>query len=116
MSFPPSSPSGVPDRVTVSREGFRVGALPFGASTRKAVLHTDERGSLCEVLDPRWGWHPEPMVFAYFFTLRPGKVKGWGMHRTHDDRYFLVTGEMKVVLYDGQRPIHPRTAWSRRWF
>ncbi len=102
MTNPPASPSGVQDRPTVSQEGVRVGGLPAGASTRRAVLHTDERGSLCEIIDPRWGWHPEPLVFSYFFTLRPGKVKGWGMHRTHDDRYFLLTGEMKVVLYDGR--------------
>lgn len=61
----------------MSKEGVRVGGLPAGVSTRQAVLHADERGSLCEIYDPRWGWHPEPMVFTYFFTLRPGKVKGW---------------------------------------
>ncbi len=122
MRVPPNSPSGVKDRVTVNKQGERLGKLPTGASTRNAILHTDERGSLCEIFDPRWGWHPEPMVFSYFFTLRPGKVKGWGMHRTHDDRYFLVTGEMKVVLYDGRAdsPTHGLVSevvlseWSRQ--
>ena len=71
MSLLPSSPSGVPDRVTVSEEGVRVRALPTGVSTRKAVLHTDDRGSLCEIFDLRWGWHAEPVVATYFITLRP---------------------------------------------
>ena len=43
------------------------------------------------------------------------------MHHTHDDRYFLLTGEMKVVLYDGRAtsPTHGLLAevvlseWSR---
>jgi len=40
------------------------------------------------------------MVFSYLFTLRPNKVKGWGMHLLHEDRYFVLFGEMEVVMYD----------------
>jgi dTDP-4-dehydrorhamnose 3,5-epimerase len=34
------------------------------------------------------------------FTVRPGTVKGWGLHKLHEDRYFVVDGEMEVVMYD----------------
>ena len=30
-------------------------------------------------------------------------VKGWGMHKKHEDRYFILAGELEVVLYD-ERP------------
>jgi dTDP-4-dehydrorhamnose 3,5-epimerase len=40
------------------------------------------------------------MVFAHCFTIRPGYVKGWGLHKTHEDRYFILQGDMELVLYD----------------
>ena len=66
------------------------------------VVHTDDRGTVCEMYDPRWNWHPAPLVFTYCYTVRPGWVKGWAVHKTHDDRYCLLSGEMKVVLYDAR--------------
>jgi dTDP-4-dehydrorhamnose 3,5-epimerase len=88
------------DRQTVTPEGESTQTLPSGACMRDISTHTDDRGSVFEIFDPRWGWHTEPMVFSYCFTIRPGKVKGWGVHREHEDRYCLLFGEMKVVLYD----------------
>ena len=38
--------------------------------------------------------------FAYCFTVRPGIIKGWGLHQQHEDRYCLLQGEMELVLYD----------------
>jgi dTDP-4-dehydrorhamnose 3,5-epimerase len=90
----------IPDRQTVTPEGERVDPLPAGVTLRDAVTHVDERGSVCEMFDPRWGWHPDPLVFVYTFTIRPGWAKGWGVHRKHEDRYFLLAGEMEVVFYD----------------
>lgn len=58
------------------------------------------------MFDLRWNWHPDPIVFVYSFTIRPGRVKGWGMHKKHEDRYFVLCGEMEVVLYD-PRPDSP---------
>jgi dTDP-4-dehydrorhamnose 3,5-epimerase len=88
------------DQQTVTASGDRLAELPEGVTFRDAVTHVDDRGSVCELFDDRWEWHPDPLVFAYMFTLRPGMVKGWGMHREHDDRYFLLEGDLEVVLYD----------------
>ena len=77
-----------------------------GVRIREATLHTDDRGELCEVYDPRWGWMSEPLVYVYFVTVRPGATKGWALHKTHEDRYFIVNGELEVVLYD-PRPDSP---------
>jgi dTDP-4-dehydrorhamnose 3,5-epimerase len=33
-------------------------------------------------------------------------VKGWALHKRHEDRYFVITGELEVVLFDA-RPESP---------
>ena len=88
------------DRQTVSATSERVVNLIEGVSIREVPTHVDERGSVVELYDLRWKWHPDPLVFAHCFTIRPGYVKGWGLHKTHEDRYFILAGEMKLVLFD----------------
>src|ERR1700680_1418406 len=88
------------DPPTVSPSGEPLARLPDGVTFRPAPTHIDDRGSVCEMFDPRWRWHPEPLVFVYMFTLRPDKIKGWGLHKLHEDRYFVLVGEMQVVMYD----------------
>jgi dTDP-4-dehydrorhamnose 3,5-epimerase len=94
------------DRQMTTPEGVPVRRLTHGVAIRPLPTHVDQRGSVCELFDPRWRWHPDPMVFAYCFTIRPGVVKGWNLHREHEDRYALVQGEMALVLYD-PRPESP---------
>ena len=96
----------VRDRATVTSEGERLEPVPDGVVFRDVPTHVDERGPVVELFDPRWGWHPDPLVFVYSFTIRPGFAKGWGLHKEHEDRYVLLQGEMEVVLYD-ERPDSP---------
>jgi dTDP-4-dehydrorhamnose 3,5-epimerase len=88
------------DVQTVDSAGQSTGRLLDGMRFHDVVRHRDDRGSVVELYDPRWGWHPDPLVFSYLFTIRPGVAKGWGLHREHEDRYFVIAGEMEVVLYD----------------
>ncbi len=67
---------------------------------RRLITHVDDRGSLTELYDPRWGVHNEPLVFSYMLSIRPRVAKGWSLHRGHEDRYCLLHGEMALVLYD----------------
>lgn len=90
------------DTPTVTSEGASLAQLPEGVILRDLITHTDDRGTVCELYDPRWGIHPAPLVFAYAFTIRPGAAKGWGVHREHDDRYAFLTGELELVFYDGR--------------
>ena len=90
------------DGITVTPAGERTEERIAGFRIQDLVLHTDERGTVCELLDPRWDWHPDPLVFSYVWTIRPGWVKGWAMHKLHEDRYCLISGEMKVVLFDAR--------------
>lgn len=88
------------DVQTVSADGESVGQLIDGVILRHQVTQIDERGTLCEILDSRWDVTDSPIVYVYQFTIRPGKAKGWHVHRLHDDRIFISRGELKVVLYD----------------
>jgi dTDP-4-dehydrorhamnose 3,5-epimerase len=90
------------DAPTVNAEGRSLQMLPAGVTFRDLVTHTDDRGTVCEMYDPRWPWNDGPFVYAYFVTLRPGKVKGWAMHKLHEDRYCIMFGEMEVLLYDSR--------------
>jgi dTDP-4-dehydrorhamnose 3,5-epimerase len=94
------------DAQFVTPEGVPVRKLTHGVTIRELPTHVDQRGSVMELFDTRWNWHPEPLVFSYCFTLRPGVVKGWNLHKAHEDRYVLIQGELELVLYDprGESP------------
>jgi len=103
-----SSTQPLKDRPTVTLAGERIGRQIEGVIVRRAITQTDERGTLCEILNPAWSVHPAPLVYVYQFTVRPGKIKGWHSHRLHDDRIFISRGEVRVVLYDSrvESPTH----------
>jgi dTDP-4-dehydrorhamnose 3,5-epimerase len=88
------------DAATVSSDGKRLSRLTEGVTFHDVPTHVDQRGSVVELYDPRWNWHPAPLIFAHCFTVRPGYVKGWGLHQTHEDRYFILSGELLLVLFD----------------
>jgi dTDP-4-dehydrorhamnose 3,5-epimerase len=96
----------IKDVQTVTLDGRPVASLIDGVVIRAASTQADERGTLCEIYDPAWGVHIDPLVYVYQFTIRPGKIKGWHVHHLHDDRIFLSQGTVKVVLYD-DRPDSP---------
>jgi dTDP-4-dehydrorhamnose 3,5-epimerase len=102
----PTPDEPLQDRQTVTPQGQALQQLPHGVVLKDIHTQVDERGTICEMFDLRWNWHPDPLVFAYVFTIRPGFIKGWGLHKRHEDRYFLLYGEMQVVLYD-ERPESP---------
>ena len=81
-------------------DGTRVQALIDGVRLRPAVTQVDERGTLCEIYDPGWGFTDEPLVYVYQTTVEPGQAKGWMLHRLQDDRLFFSSGRAKVVLFD----------------
>jgi dTDP-4-dehydrorhamnose 3,5-epimerase len=94
------------DQQTVTADGVPLARLAAGVVFRDLPIHIDERGSVRELFDPRWPWHSDPLAYVYLFTVRPGMIKGWGLHRLHEDRYFVLHGDLEVVLYD-ERPDSP---------
>ena len=94
--------SSIPDGQMATPDGRTVYRLPVGAELHDLPCHPDDRGVVCELFDPRWAWLDHPFEFCYFWTLKPRTVKGWAVHLEHCDRYCIVSGEAKAVLYDGR--------------
>ncbi|MDW5595977.1 hypothetical protein VSS74_16630 [Conexibacter stalactiti] len=90
------------DVQTVTSNGASITQLPEGMVVRELITHVDERGSVVELYDPRWGVSPDELVFAYQFTIRPGRAKGWGIHRRHDDRYAFLDGDLELAFFDAR--------------
>jgi dTDP-4-dehydrorhamnose 3,5-epimerase len=93
---------------TVTADGERLRTLPDGVVLRDLVTHVDDRGSLCELVDPRWAEIDEPLTYSYMWTIRPGVIKGWAVHEHKADRYTLLFGEVEIVLWDDREgsPTH----------
>ncbi len=90
------------DPQTVTPEGAAVGETIDGVRVRAARTIPDDRGSICEMYSPAWGFSEEPLVYVYQTTIRPGQVKGWVLHYEQDDRLFFSGGTAKIVLYDAR--------------
>lgn len=93
---------GVKDTQTVTPDGRSVMPLIDGVEVRYAVTIPDERGTVVEIMSAGWEFTREPIVYVYQVTIRPGKIKGWIMHKTYDDRLFISLGTVKWVLYDAR--------------
>lgn len=72
---------------TLAAAGTVLRRLTDGVSFRPLPTIRDERGSVAEIFNPRWASNPDPLVFSYLFSIRLGVVKGWNLHREHQDRY-----------------------------
>jgi dTDP-4-dehydrorhamnose 3,5-epimerase len=90
------------DTPTVRTDGSLLQESIEGVEVRRARVHADERGTLCEIFDPRWGFTDDPLVYVYLATLRPGQVRGWVVHRLQNDRLFAYQGVLRIVLYDAR--------------
>ena len=91
------------DIQTVKPDGKPVAKLIDGVTFKEMRTQVDERGFLCEMYDSRWDWHKDPLVYSYVISVRPGIIKGWAVHKKHEDRYFVISGDLEVVLYDGRK-------------
>ena len=83
---------------SVTPEGRPIAPIIDGVWIRQAITHPDERGSVCEIMSE--SWDDKPLVHVYEIGIRPGVVKGWVKHELQDDRLFIASGSIRVVLYD----------------
>jgi len=95
------TPHAERDAPTVTSTGHRMARID-GVEIARLAPHADHRGSLTEVMTQASAFWREPIVHAYLFSIRPGRIKGWGMHKLQTDRYLGVRGEIRVVLFDGR--------------
>jgi len=73
-----------------------------GVMVRRLHGYHDDRGALFSFVDREDPFWREPVVHGCLYTVEPGRIKGWGMHRLQADRYFVVSGDLRVVLFDGR--------------
>jgi dTDP-4-dehydrorhamnose 3,5-epimerase len=90
------------DTATVTTEGVSLQDRIAGVELRRPPTHADERGTLTEIYDERWGFTDDPLVYVYHVTIRPGQLRGWVVHREQNDRLFAYAGVLKIVLYDAR--------------
>jgi len=72
-----------------------------GVKTKKLRVIPDERGRLMEILrndDELF----EKFGQVYITTAYPGVVKAWHYHKIQSDHFCVISGMMKVVLYDNR--------------
>jgi dTDP-4-dehydrorhamnose 3,5-epimerase len=70
-----------------------------GIKLKKLKVIPDERGRLMEIL------RSDDEFFTkfgqlYITTAYPGVVKAWHYHKKQTDNFCVVTGMMKIVVYD----------------
>ena len=72
-----------------------------GVAVKKLKVIPDERGRLMEMVRA----DDEDFIQfgqVYMTTAYPGIVKGWHYHKNQHDNMVVVTGMMKIVLYDSR--------------
>lgn len=72
-----------------------------GVILRKLNPICDGRGYLMEVLRADWDSFAG-FGQAYLTAAYPGVVKAWHAHKDQADNFCVVSGNAKVVLYDGR--------------
>ena len=68
-------------------------------SVRPLKRIVDERGSVMHMLRRDDPWFVE-FGEIYFSTVKPGVVKGWHLHKKMTLNYAVVSGRIKLALYD----------------
>jgi len=74
-------PPAEPDAPTVDAHGQPLTTGIEGVRYVRLTPQVDHRGSLTEVVNFDNDFWDEPIVYSYCFTIRPGRIKAWAMHR-----------------------------------
>lgn len=70
-----------------------------GVKIKKLKVIPDERGWLMEMLRSDDEFY-QKFGQVYLTVAYPGVVKGWHYHKVQTDHFVVVSGMLKVVLYD----------------
>jgi len=66
----------------------------------RPVPHED--GHVVEVARASWEVLGAPVVQVHVTTTLPGRIRAWGLHQKGTDRLFVVSGLVKIVVFDGR--------------
>ena len=93
---------GFKSNQTIDDKGELIQEVISEVKIHYPTTHQDERGTLCEIYNRTWGFSAPSDLHAYVVTVRPGKAKGWAVHKMQTDVYFFFQGISKLVLYDNR--------------
>jgi dTDP-4-dehydrorhamnose 3,5-epimerase len=96
----PEPVTPVKDEPSVTADGKPLKPLIVGVKVRYQRSIEDARGEVTEVYRDSWGVHDDPLVYVYQVSIRPGRIKGWVVHKRQEDRIFHIMGTTRWVLYD----------------
>lgn len=71
-----------------------------GVLTKPLVYHPDERGFFVELIRKTDQFFAEGFGQLSHSHMVDGVVKAWHVHKTQIDWWFVVSGTIKMVLYD----------------
>jgi len=82
-----------------------------GVMVKKLVSHPDERGFFTEFIRKTDEFFAEGFAQLSHSHMVDGVVKAWHVHKTQVDWWCVVTGTIKVALYDTreQSPTYKQT-------
>jgi dTDP-4-dehydrorhamnose 3,5-epimerase len=66
----------------------------------RPVPHED--GHVTEVARASWDIIAGPVVQVHVTTTFPGRIRAWGLHQRSTDRLFVVSGLVKIAVFDGR--------------
>jgi dTDP-4-dehydrorhamnose 3,5-epimerase len=76
---------------------------PAGVRFRPTRPVPHEDGHVTEVARASWELLGEPIVQVHITTTFAGRVRAWGLHPLGTDRLFVVSGLVKLVVFDGRK-------------
>jgi len=86
----------------VDRDGALKDITIAGVRFRPTRPVPHEDGYLTEVARAGWDVLDAPIVQVHVTTTFPGRVRAWGLHRSITDRLFVVSGLVKIAVFDGR--------------
>lgn len=92
--------AAVRDERSVAADGVPLPTRMDGVLLRRVRGIHDHRGSLTPLVDRADPFWAEPVVHAYAIAIRPGRIKGWGLHERQADRDYIARGSVRTVLFD----------------
>lgn len=107
-----SFPNGAPDVVGADELLGKQSAVNAQGLLRMEPIHDlvirptrpvpHEDGHLTEVARASWDVMGGPVVQTHVTTTFPGRIRAWGLHQRSTDRLFVVSGLVKIAVFDGR--------------
>jgi dTDP-4-dehydrorhamnose 3,5-epimerase len=87
----------------VDMEGNLRCSLVAGVQFRPTRPVPHEDGHVTEVARASWDILGKPVVQVHISTTFAGRIRAWGLHPLGTDRLFVVSGLMKLAVFDGRK-------------